>query len=85
MSAILNDDIQSRTQDSHSAFNEEETLNLNPKVRAVAENADEDGNCDRKYHEQPDIVANPRFKLPFCVPSLINFEQRIRTGRRRIS
>jgi hypothetical protein len=31
---------------------------LNPKVRAVAENADEDGNCDWKYHEQPDVVEH---------------------------
>jgi len=25
---------------------------------AVAENADEDGNCDWKYHEQPDVVEH---------------------------
>ena len=24
----------------------------------VAENADEDGNCDWKYHEQPDVVEH---------------------------
>jgi hypothetical protein len=29
---------------SHSAFNEKKRLE--PKVAAVAENADEDGNCD---------------------------------------
>ena len=32
------------------------TQRLNPKVGAVAENADEDGNCDWKYHEQPEVV-----------------------------
>jgi hypothetical protein len=54
--AIANDGGQKRTQDSHSAFDQEERLN--PKVRAVTENADEDGNCDWKYHEQPDVVEH---------------------------
>jgi hypothetical protein len=35
----------------HSAFNKEKCFE--PVVGAVAENVDEDGNCDRKYHEQP--------------------------------
>ena len=54
--AIADDSVQQRTQDSHSAFDEEERFD--PKVRAVAENADEDGNCDWKYHEQPDVVED---------------------------
>jgi hypothetical protein len=44
------------TQDSHSAFDEEERFD--PEVGAVAENADEDGNCDWKYHEQPNVVED---------------------------
>jgi hypothetical protein len=54
--AIVNDRVQKRTQDSHSAFDQEERFD--PKVRAVAENADEDGNRDWKYHEQPDVVEH---------------------------
>ena len=41
---------------SHSAFNEKKRLE--PKVAALAENADEDGNCDWTYHKQPDIVEH---------------------------
>jgi hypothetical protein len=54
--AIAKDGVQKRTQDSHSAFNEEKCFE--PEVAAVAENADEDGNCDGKYHEQPDVVEH---------------------------
>lgn len=49
MIAIANDGVQKRAQDSHSAFNEEKRFE--PEARAVAENADEDGNRDWKYHE----------------------------------
>ena len=49
--AIANDGVQKRAQDGHSALDKEERLN--PKARTLAENADEDGNCDWKYHEQP--------------------------------
>ena len=56
MIAIANDSVQYRTQDSHSAFDQEKRLN--PKVHAVAENADEDGDCDWKHHEQPDVVEH---------------------------
>ena len=52
--AIVNDGVQKRAQDSHSAFNKEKRFK--PEVGAVAENADEDGNCDWKCHEQPDVV-----------------------------
>jgi hypothetical protein len=31
---------------------------LNPKVDAVAENAEENGNCDWKDNEQPDVVQH---------------------------
>ena len=31
---------------------------LIPRFDAVAENADEDGDCDWKYHEQPDVVEH---------------------------
>jgi hypothetical protein len=51
--AIANDGVQKRAQDGHSALDEEERLN--PKARTLAENPDEDGNCDWKYHEQPDV------------------------------
>ena len=54
--AIANDTVQKRAQDSHSAFNEEKRFE--PEVGAMAENADEDGNCDWKYHEQPDVVEH---------------------------
>jgi hypothetical protein len=54
--AIANDGVQKRAQDSHSAFNEEKRFE--PEVDAVAKNADEDGNCDWKYHEQPDVVEH---------------------------
>jgi hypothetical protein len=54
--AIANDGVQQRAQDSHSAFNEKKRFE--PKVAAVAENADEDGNCDWTYHKQPDIVEH---------------------------
>jgi len=54
--AIANDGVQQRAQDSHSAFNEKKCFE--PKVAAVAENADEDGNCDWTYHKQPDIVEH---------------------------
>jgi hypothetical protein len=53
--AIANDGVQKRAQDSHSAFDEEKCFE--PEVGAVAENADEDGNGDWKYHEQPDVVV----------------------------
>jgi hypothetical protein len=56
MIAIANDGVQKRARDSHSAFDQEKRLN--PKVHAVAENADEDGNCDWKDHEQPDVVEH---------------------------
>jgi len=36
--AIANDGVQKRAHDNHSAFNEEKRFE--PKVRAVAENAD---------------------------------------------
>ena len=49
--AIANDGDQKRAQDSHSAFNEEKRFE--PEV-----GADEDGNCDWKYHEQPDVVEH---------------------------
>ena len=52
--AIANHSVQKWAQDSHSAFNEEKRFE--PEVDAVAKNADEDGNCDWKYHEQPDVV-----------------------------
>ena len=52
--AIANDGVQQRAQDSHSTFNEEKRFES--EVGAVAKNADEDGNCDWKYHEQPDVV-----------------------------
>ena len=29
---------------------------MKPNVGAVAENADEHGNCDWKYHEQPEVI-----------------------------
>ena len=54
--AIANDGIQKRAQDSHSAFNEEKRFE--PEVDAVAKNTDEDGNCDWKDHEQPDVVEH---------------------------
>jgi hypothetical protein len=54
--AIANDGVQKRAQDSHSAFNEEKCFEL--EVDAVAKKTDEDGNCDWKYHEQPDIVEH---------------------------
>ena len=54
--AIANDGVQKRAQDSHSAFNEEKRFE--PEVDAVTKNADEDGNCDRKDHEQPDVVEH---------------------------
>ena len=56
MIAIANDGVQKRAQDSQSAFDEEKRLE--PEVGAVAENADEDGNCNWKYHEQPDVVEH---------------------------
>ena len=31
---------------------------MNPRLGAVAKNADEDGNCDWEYHEQPDVVEH---------------------------
>ena len=52
--AIANDGVQKGAQDRHSAFNQEKRFE--PEVGAVAQNADEDGNCDRKYQEQPDVV-----------------------------
>jgi hypothetical protein len=54
--AIANDGVQKRAQDNHSALNEEKCFE--PEVDAVAKNADEDGNCDRKDHEQPDVVEH---------------------------
>jgi hypothetical protein len=51
------DGVQKRAQDSYSAFNEEKRFD--PEVDAVAKNADEDGNCDWKDHEQPDVVEHP--------------------------
>jgi hypothetical protein len=59
--AIVNDGVQKRAQDSHSAFNKEKRFE--PHVGAVAENADEDGNCDWKYHEQPDVVEHSNQSL----------------------
>ena len=56
MIAIANDGAQKWAQDSHPAFDQEERFN--PKVDAVAENADEDGNYDWKDNEQPDIVEH---------------------------
>ena len=56
MIAIANDGVQKRAQDSHSTFNEEKRFES--EVGAVAKNADEDGNCDWKYHEQPDVVEH---------------------------
>ena len=47
--AIANDGVQKRAQDNHSAFSEEKRFD--PEGDAVAKNADEDGNCDRKDHE----------------------------------
>jgi hypothetical protein len=54
--AIANDGVQKRAQDSHSTFNKEKRFES--EVGAVAKNADEDGNCDWKYHEQPDVVEH---------------------------
>ena len=54
--AIANDGVQKRAQDSHSTFNEEKRFES--EVGAVAKNADEDGNCAWKYHEQPDVVEH---------------------------
>jgi hypothetical protein len=54
--AIANDGVQKRAQDSHSAFNKEKRFE--PEGGAVAKNADDDGNCDWKDHEQPDVVEH---------------------------
>ena len=54
--AIANDGVQKRAQDNHSAFSEEKRFD--PEVDAVAKNTYEDGNCDRKDHEQPDVVEH---------------------------
>ena len=56
MIAIANDGVQKRAQDSHCALDQEERFE--PEAGAVAENADEDGNCDWKYNEQPDVVEH---------------------------
>ena len=52
--ATVNDGVQERAQDSHSAFDQEERFD--PEAGAVAENANEDGNYDWKCNEQPDVV-----------------------------
>ena len=54
--AIVNDCVQKRAQDSHSTLDQEERFE--PEAGAVAENADEDGNDDWKYNEQPDVVEH---------------------------
>ena len=46
--AIVNDCVQKRAQDSHSTLDQEERFE--PEAGAVAENADEDGNCDPERH-----------------------------------
>jgi len=54
--AIVNDCVQKRAQDSHSTLDQGERFE--PEAGAVAENADEDGNDDWKYNEQPDVVEH---------------------------
>jgi hypothetical protein len=53
---------------SHSAFDEEKRFE--PEIGAVAENADEDGNGDLKYHEQP-ARGSPRVFDLFVVPGFL--------------
>jgi hypothetical protein len=38
--------------------NDDEEKRFEPEVDAVAKNTDEDGNCDWKDHEQPDVIEH---------------------------
>ena len=56
MIAIANNGVQKRAQDSHSAFDQEKRFE--PEAGAVANNGDEDSNCDWKYCKQTDVVEH---------------------------